>query len=197
MDTIMSKERVFNPKKRKKLNNPVRLQWVPPHRVAELVGLKSGGQYADLGAGTGFLSRAVGELAEPSALHTLDIEPLMITEMEETLGDIKWLTPTLMERDRLPFADGSFDGLWSIAVFHELGDPQPILTEVLRVLKPGGKFLVVDWARKKEACEQGPPFDGRIAESEVKNQLEHAGFVEVSCQDGFLYHFGVTGIKGS
>lgn len=191
----MTEDRKFDPKKREKLNNPLRLTWVPPKRIVALMELQGGGEYVDLGAGTGYLSRAIGEITDAVTIHALDIEPLMVKEMEATLGDKAWLKPTLMERDKLPFADDSIDGLWNITVFHEFGRPKPILKEIYRVLKPGGSVLVVDWQKTEEACKQGPPIDHRVAEADVINHLQAAGFKDGTIVDGFIHHFGVMAKK--
>ena len=151
----MSEDKKFDPKESKKLNSPLRLKWVPPPRIVQVMDMKEGGEYVDLGAGTGYMSRAIGELIDAPVIHAVDIEPLMVTQMESTLSDVAWIKPALMERDRLPFADGSIDGLWSITVFHELGAPKTILTEIHRVLKPRGSLLVIDWLKKPDACDQG------------------------------------------
>lgn len=191
----MSEDKKFDPKKRKKLNNPLRLKWVPPIRIVNIMDLKEGGEYVDLGAGTGYMSRAIGELIEAPVIHAVDIEPLMVTEMENTMGDVTWIKPAIMVRDRLPFADKSIDGLWCITVFHELGAPGAILTEIHRVLKPGGNLLVIDWLKKPEACDQGPPLDHRVAEGDVTIHLQNAGFSNVSFVDSFIHHFGVLARK--
>lgn len=191
----MTEDKKFDPKKRAKLNNPLRLTLVPPPRIVELMDLQEGGAYVDLGAGTGYLSRAIGEIADGVTIHALDIEPLMVKEMEATLGGDTWLKPVLMERDVLSFADNSIDGLWSITVFHEFGVPDSILQEIYRVLKPGGRVLVVDWQKKEEACEQGPPIDHRVAEADVISSLQSAGFQDAAVVDGFIHHFGVLAEK--
>lgn len=48
--------------------------------------------------------------------------------------------------DRLPFADASFDGVFTIGLLHHLSDEQAAkcITEMLRVCRPGGYVLVVD-----------------------------------------------------
>lgn len=46
----------------------------------------------------------------------------------------------------LPFADNSFDGIWSIWVLEHLDEPEQMLQEMARVLKPGGGlFLCAAW----------------------------------------------------
>ena len=191
----MSDDKKFDPMKRNKLNDPLRLKWVPPARIVQTMDLKEGGEYVDLGAGTGYMSRAIGNLIDAPVIHAVDIEPIMVAEMESTLSGVAWIKPTLMERDKLPFADRSIDGLWNITVFHEFGSPKAILSEIHRVLKPGGSLLVIDWLKKPESCDQGPPLDHRVAESDVTSHLQEAGFTGVSFVDGFIHHFGIIARK--
>ena len=187
-------EKKFNPKKRKKLNNPDRLLWIPPQQIATLLQIKAGKQYLDVGAGTGYISDKVVSTAPGTTVYALDIEPVMIEEMERSnLAD--GLLPQLMERDTLAFEDSSIDGIWSTTVFHELGDPAALLSEMYRVLRPQCSVLIVDWEKSVEACEQGPPLDHRVEEQAVISALTLAGFTEVRSVSGFTFHFGVLATK--
>lgn len=114
----MNMDKKFDPRKRKKLNNP--------QRVADLAGLKSGGHYLAVGASTGYLSQAVGNREPVAIIHAVDIEQLMITEMENHKGDGR-LDIKLMTGEILPFEDNSMDGLWSITVFHEFSNAPRML----------------------------------------------------------------------
>ena len=49
--------------------------------------------------------------------------------------------------ERLPFADGTFDGIWSAFVFRNLQSVEETLVEAARVLRPGGVMVVVDAGR--------------------------------------------------
>lgn len=188
----MSTEKKFNPAKRKKLNNPARLQWIPPGRIRALLGDLKGGSYLDIGAGTGYMSWEIAALLPGAIVHALDIEPLMVQEMEMNSEKSRVL-PQLMERDILSFADTSIDGAWNITLFHELGDPAPLLQELKRVLRPGGRLVIVDWEKKEEACEQGPPLNHRVSAEEVMAELQKAGFADVRTVTGFTHHFAVCG----
>lgn len=191
----MKEKKIFNPKNRAKLNDPRRLEWVPPAKVAQHLNMKADGVYADLGAGTGYLSRFIGECGNFPTIHALDIEPIMVEDMQSTLKEFSWIRPALIKTDELPFADMSIDGIWCITVFHEFKNPEAILREIFRVLKPGGKLLVIDWLKKPEACKEGPPIEHRIAKGDAIATLQDAGFSNVSEVGGFVHHFGILATK--
>jgi ubiquinone/menaquinone biosynthesis C-methylase UbiE len=190
----MSTDKKFNPAKRKKLNNPIRLQWIPPQKIKALLGMNEKGVYLDIGAGTGYITREVSANVPGATVHALDIEPLMIEEMEESKENTS-IQPQLMERDVLSFAKTSLDGIWSITVFHELGNPIPLLREIRRVLRPDGRLLIIDWKKKLEACEQGPPLEHRVLVEDVMAVLQEVGFSNVEEVTGFTHHFGVLAEK--
>jgi len=50
--------------------------------------------------------------------------------------------------ERLPFADASFDLVWSWGVIHHAPHPEMVISEVRRVLRPGGTFLGMLYARR-------------------------------------------------
>jgi SAM-dependent methyltransferase len=45
--------------------------------------------------------------------------------------------------EKLPFADGEFDFVWIFDVLEHVEKPEPVLREVARVLRPGGRFHIV------------------------------------------------------
>ncbi|MDP9824821.1 class I SAM-dependent methyltransferase [Kineosporia succinea] len=68
----------------------------------------------------------------------------------------------LGDPEMLPFADGRFDLVIAHALLHRRMDPAATLTEVLRVLRPGGRFVITgestrvrDWASPGFARAQG------------------------------------------
>lgn len=192
----MTETKKFDPAKRKKLNNPERLQWVPPDRIWELVGTPGATNFVDIGAGTGYITSEIARFAgEGVVIHALDIEPLMVKEMEETLPVELSIKAKLMEKDVLPFDDNSIDGIWMTTLYHELDSPGPLLAEIRRVLRPQGRILVIDWEKEEEACEHGPPLWHRVDLQTAIKQISEAGFKNVASQPGFTLHYGILGYR--
>ncbi len=96
------------------------------------------GRVLDLGSGTG------------AALPVLEgREVVALDPVREMLA----LSPIRLRvvgvGERLPFADGTFDGVFSAYVFRNLTSVEQTLAEVARVLRPGGVAVVVDLARPR------------------------------------------------
>lgn len=88
------------------------------------------GKVLDVGCGIGdFLAFRAGTVG-------VDINPHTIAWCLK-----RGLDASLMEPNLLPFEDDSFDGLVLDNVLEHLADPKPLLSEIHRVLKPGGALI--------------------------------------------------------
>lgn len=74
----------------------------------------------------------------------------------------------------LPFPDTSFDRIWTIHAFHHWEDRDRGIAECLRVLKPGGRLLVVESETKSAHGLD------RSTASELADVLRVAGFATAS-----------------
>jgi ubiquinone/menaquinone biosynthesis C-methylase UbiE len=90
----------------------------------------------DAGAGTGALSRELA--AALPALHPVlvDLSPAMLARAED-LGDLR----AVASLHALPFPDGQFDVVLCAWVIETVDDPRAGVTELLRVLRPGGLLM--------------------------------------------------------
>src|ERR1019366_8341360 len=72
-------EKIFNPRNIHKLEDPERLNWLPPQHVVRLLNLTSGMSIADIGAGSGFFALPFARIIEPDGrLFAVDLQPEML-----------------------------------------------------------------------------------------------------------------------
>jgi ubiquinone/menaquinone biosynthesis C-methylase UbiE len=157
------------------------------HRLREAIldcaGLVPGEAMLDIGCGTGTLAIAAKRrLGLESRVSGIDASPEMVAAARAKarkagLG-IEVETATAQA---LPFPDNSFDLVTSTLMLHHLPKPARAVctAEMLRVLKPGGRGLVVDFATSSEV--QGGPFHrlhrhGRVRPEHIAALLSDAGF---------------------
>ena len=111
--------------------------------------VQAGQRVLDIAGGTGDLalafSRRVG--AAGQVVHT-DINEAMLRTGRDRLLDAGVILPTVVcDAERLPFADGHFD-LVSVAFgLRNMTHKDAALREMARVLKPGGRLLVLEFSR--------------------------------------------------
>lgn len=105
----------------------------------------------DLGCGTGEMMKQILQTDNCKELYGIDLSEEMLAVAKSKLPDqVKLL---LGDSESLPFPDNFFDVVYCNDSFHHYPAPRNVLSEVQRVLKPGGTFLMGD-------CWQ--PYIGRV-----------------------------------
>lgn len=138
-------------------------------RLLEIAGLHAGDRVLDLGCGTGTLAISAAKREPLAAIHGIDLDLNMIERARQKAQTARAeVDLTTGSATQLPYADGSFDLVFSSLLFHHLDhdSKQTAAHEVARVLVPGGRLLVADW---------GAPSD----------PLMRALFLTVRLVDGF------------
>ena len=110
--------------------------------------VQPGMQVLDIAGGTGDLARAIAQRVGPTGGVVLtDINEAMLRTGRDRLLDEGLLLPTAAcDAEHLPFADGSFD-LVSVAFgLRNMTHKEAALTEMCRVLRPGGRLLVLEFS---------------------------------------------------
>jgi ubiquinone/menaquinone biosynthesis C-methylase UbiE len=97
----------------------------------------------DAGCGNGRYSKFLLRRADPDAVLTgFDISVNMLARARRRLASPR-VSLAAADLTRLPYADRSFDAVVSGWVLEHLPDPRPGLSELSRVLRPGGKLLLL------------------------------------------------------
>ena len=104
-----------------------------------LSGLPPGSRVVDLGCGSGVFTNVLHQRGYRCS--GLDLSPNLIAIARAKFSGIDFVEGDI---ERLPFPDGSFDGVLLSGVLHHLPDPSRCAAEVFRILRPRGKFVAFD-----------------------------------------------------
>ncbi|MBL8027372.1 MAG: class I SAM-dependent methyltransferase [Fibrobacteres bacterium] len=166
----------FDPKQIHKLDNPKRKSLLPPEKVLEIIGLKEGETFLDVGAGIGFFTLPASMIVGVNGkVFAVDIQSEMLDELGKRIpANVNNIE--LIQSDETSL--GAFNELSDKAVLclvlHEIDKQEPFLKEIHDRLKAGGTLTVVEWLKKE--TEIGPPVEERMTNEEIESMMEKAGF---------------------
>ncbi|HSS92630.1 MAG TPA: bifunctional demethylmenaquinone methyltransferase/2-methoxy-6-polyprenyl-1,4-benzoquinol methylase UbiE [Candidatus Dormibacteraeota bacterium] len=114
-------------------------------RAAKATGLAAGGSGLDVACGSGKLTAQLARIAGPKGrVLGLDFSPQMLEVARREHAGIEFLEGDALN---LPFDDGSFDASTIAFGLRNLADPVRGLSEMLRVVKPQGRAVVLEFVR--------------------------------------------------
>ena len=104
----------------------------------------------DIGCGTGTFDAMVAATSLPARVVGLDYAPSMCTVASEKAhhaGVADHVRYVAADSEHLPFADGSFDVITCSNSFHHYPHQQAVVHDMHRVLRPGGRLMLIDGFR--------------------------------------------------
>ena len=125
----------------------------------------------EVGPGTGYYTLDVARSCE--TLHIFDVQQEMLdhTLRRAVEAGVSNVVPRQGDARSLPYADGSLDAAYLVAVLGEIPDQDAALRELARVLRPGGRLvvgelfgdphMVTSGALRSRAAGAGLTFAGR------------------------------------
>lgn len=121
------------------------------HIAVDLAAVRSGQQVLDLASGTGDLAARFAALLGPRGRVVMsDINAAMLEEGRKRMtdgghvGNVEYM---LIDAEKIPFADNTFDCVSIAFGLRNVTDKGQALREMLRVLKPGGRALVLEFSQ--------------------------------------------------
>ena len=109
--------------------------------------IQPGEHVLDIGSGPGFLASEIAEVTGPAGrVLGIDVAETLVRRASER-NDKPWLSYMLGDATALPAKNSSFDAVVSTQVAEYMTDLTPFCAEISRVLKPGGRALILttDW----------------------------------------------------
>ena len=144
--------------------------------------VSSGLVIADLGCGEGFYCNFFKDYA--SKLYCVDIDEAAIEEVRRRFGNYGNVTILNEDITHTSIPSSSVDLAFMSNVFHDIEDKEAAVKEISRILKPGGRLLIIEF---KENVLFGPPF--KLSPEEVEEYFSGAGFVKEGYTEVSPYHY--------
>jgi arsenite methyltransferase len=188
----------FDPQHAGKLEDPERLEALPPSAVVSFLRLGGAETVVDYGAGTGIYTVAVAEAVPRGRVIAVEALPRLAEMLRARITPEQSVRLEIVETaaNTVPAADGVADRVLMVDVLHHLYDQPGALTEVVRLLRPGGLFVVVDWGDRERPI--GPPRDHVLGLSAVRDIIREMGLDEVEAHEPgteLPYHLVVVAAK--
>jgi ubiquinone/menaquinone biosynthesis C-methylase UbiE len=166
-----------------------------PAKNIDQLGLQEGVSVADLGSGSGFYALAAATAVGSSGrVYAIDVQQELLTRLknqahnaklhniEVVHGDIERLNGTRLREQ-------SVEVVIVANVLFQLDHKEGLVDEVLRILKPGGRILIVDWAESFGGM--GPQAEMVFTQQAARELFEKKGFSFVTGIVAGDHHYGL------
>lgn len=129
------------------LDRPTREQEERPDLLIDALDLQPGMTVADIGAGSGYVSRRLATRVAPGRVWAVDVQPQMVAILESLSRQpgMSNIIPHISSADNVMLPDASMDLAVLVDVYHELAFPYEIMQSIVRALKPGGRVVLVEY----------------------------------------------------
>jgi ubiquinone/menaquinone biosynthesis C-methylase UbiE/mono/diheme cytochrome c family protein len=160
--------------------------------VISALHLHNGATVADLGCGTGYFTWRLAQHVGPKGkVYAVDVQQSMLDLTKaavdaHNMSNVEYVLAT-ESSPRLP--QGSVDLVFIAYAYHEFGDPAAMMRAIRRVLKPGGRVLILEYAKESNIAPASPLH--RMSFEEIRHEIEPIGFVVDQLLDFLPVQHGV------
>jgi ubiquinone/menaquinone biosynthesis C-methylase UbiE len=170
--------------------------FLDPQNILRQIELHSDMAAAEFGCGSGVFSIYLAKILEDGLVYAIDIQEAPLSALKsranlEKIRNIKFLRSDLEKQRGSTLSDSSVDLVVISNVLFQIEDKNTIIKEAGRVLKKGGKMLVIDWLAEVSSG----PVTGRVAPATVDKIAEDSGFDKIKEIDAGIYHYGFVFAK--
>ena len=167
-----------------------------PHENVLQLGLREGMKVGDFGAGSGHYSRAAAAVVGHSGkVYAIDVQEdvlkhLKLNTLVHHQSTIETVWGDIEKPGGTHLRDASLDAIMLANTFFQVENRFGLLKEMKRVLKPGGKLLVVDWAGSYGGM--GPTPEKVVSEHDAEAFFITGGFHKVKSFRAGPHHYGIV-----
>lgn len=167
-------------------------EFLNPSEILKQLNLKKDMIAADFGCGSGGWAIPLARKLADGQVFAIDIleAPLSALKgkiVQEKIENLSAIRSNVEDKKGSTLADSSIDLVLMTNLLFQADNKKTIFSEANRILKEGGRILVVDW---KKAANLGPE-KRRISEAQVKKMAEESNFKVEDELDAGLYHWAL------
>jgi len=141
---------------------------------------------ADIGTGTGFVLQ--GLVNRAARLVGFDESEEMLAVARQKLSQYTHVELRRAEGRRLPAKDGCFDAVFANMYLHHTPDPAAAIAEMARILKPGGRLVIIDLDSHDQAWMREAMADRWLGfnRDDIRTWYEAADLaaIDIDCAEG-------------
>jgi SAM-dependent methyltransferase len=148
-----------------------------PELLIDALEIPRGATVADLGSGTGYFTWRLAEKVGPGGkVLAVDVQRQMLDRTKAAvtthkLENVDYVLATDTD-PRLP--ERALDLVFIAYAYHEFSDPEAIMAAVKRSLKPGGRVVVLEYAKESNIAPASPLH--KMSFEEIRREIEPMGF---------------------
>ena len=159
------------------------------YRILDEMNLQPGKNVADIGAGSGLMSRLIAQRVGPTGtVYAVDIAKNMVDHIAKTVVDqgISNLRPVLGDVRSPRLEPQSVDVVCIIDSYHHFEYPKEMLAEIRKALRPDGMLVLVDFKRVEGVSQPFILQMVRAGQGTFMDEFKDAGFDLVERIDDFM-----------
>lgn len=138
--------------------------------LIQSLNLKPGMTVADIGAGTGYLSRKMAtRVTDTGTVYAVDVQPEMVGKLKAAARQHTNIKPILSKEDNVNLPANSVDIVIMVDVYHELAYPYEVIQSVLKALKPNGQLVLVEYRAEDDKVPIKATH--KMAEAQIKAEM--------------------------
>ncbi len=171
------------------------MAFADPVRSIEQFGLSEGMEVADFGAGAGYVAIEVAErVGREGKVYVIDIQRELLTKAthiakEHHLESLVFIHGDLEAPNGSTLPNASVDAVIVSNLLFQVEDKNVVLAEARRILRPGGRALIVDW--RESFGGMGPQPELVVSENDARELVQTAQLTYESSIDVGTYHYGL------
>jgi SAM-dependent methyltransferase len=174
--------------------------WPDPEGTLRKIGARPGTRVIDLCCGDGYFTAPLARLVASGEVIALDLSPEMLRQARDEAAAQGVDNVTFLEgdaRDLPRLVSGTVDQVLIANTFHGVPDQTGLARAVRQVLKPGGRFVVINWYPIPRVqttvlgAPRGPRTDMRMTPESVLDAVRPAGFEQLQVVDLPPFHYGI------